>query len=83
MSVVINRYPEQTVPLYNSEEQLIGYVNYNEFNDVRVQIYNQHLEGYYVVYNGIKLPIDSKGRLEDWPDGLFDQLEKHLSQLLG
>lgn len=79
--VHINRITPQTVEVFTPKGRSMGFVNEYEFNDLRVQIAENKLEGYYVMYNNIKHPIDKNGRIEDWSQGLFDLFETQLSNL--
>jgi predicted ATPase len=29
----------------------------------------------------VKIPLDSDGRIEEWPDGFFDQMDKDFERL--
>lgn len=73
-------HPQQ-VHLYNPEGKCIGLVNEFEFNDVRIQIAEQKLEGYYVVHNDTLYRITQYGTIANWGTGLFDMIENQLSTL--
>lgn len=48
-----NNIEEDHVPLYNPEGKLVGIIeNELAFNDVRIQIMENKLRGYYIVYKG-------------------------------
>lgn len=79
--VHINRITPQTVEVFTPANRSMGFVNEYEFNDLRVQIAEHKLEGYYVMYNNIKHPIDQNGRIENWSQGLFDLFEIQLSKI--
>lgn len=79
--VHINRITPQTVEAFTPKGRSMGFVNEYEFNDLRVQIAENKLEGYYIMYNDIKHPIDKNGRIENWSQGLFDLFEIQLSKL--
>ena len=40
-------------------------------------------EGWSVFWDGVYYPINKDGRLETWPEGLFDLSEKQLRKLVG
>lgn len=71
------------IGIYNPENQLIVYTN-NQlvFEDIRIQIKEKQLTGYYIKFNGEKIKIDRNGNLEKWPDGLFDKLTDLLLKLV-
>jgi hypothetical protein len=72
------------VDLYDPSGTHLGQLNEYEFTDVRVQIKEKKISGYYIIFNKRKIMIGKNGGLEEWPDGLFDQLEKlYLSLLSG
>lgn len=61
---------------------LLGKIeSYLSLNDIRLQIVEKKLEGYYIVFRGEKIHINKSGSLEKWPKGLFDTLDKQLMQL--
>lgn len=46
-----NNIKEDEVPLYNPQGKLIGIIkNELAFNDIRIQIYKNKLEGYYIIW---------------------------------
>jgi hypothetical protein len=62
------------VDLYSPDGIHLGILNEYEFLDLRVQIKEAQISGYYVIFNGSKIPIDRNGTLKEYPIGLFDQL---------
>ena len=52
------------------------------FEDIRLQISEKQMNGYYVIFHDEKITIDRNGTLEKWPNGLFDKHEDILSKLL-
>jgi hypothetical protein len=80
--IVINKYPEVVIPLYSPDEKLVGWVNQNEFLDVRIQICQQKLYGYYVEIENKKYGINTEGRMmECLPDHVFGSTVKLARQL--
>lgn len=74
---------EEHIPLYFNSE-LIGYLeNTQEFYQARVNIRNEGIEGYYIVFNGEDLIIDKDGRLPVYPSNLFSKNDDLLKELLG
>ena len=68
----INKYEEERVALYNPEGNYIGSINELEFLDIRLQICNQSLEGYYIITdNDTEIQIDKNGEVDKWEEGLF------------
>jgi hypothetical protein len=61
------------VSLYDNENNLIGTIETNEeFMDIRLQIKNQKLTGYYFMFKDQKINIDQNGECENYPSGFFD-----------
>lgn len=90
MKVRINTFPKIRADLWLTRElderdEYIGsFESEDQFNDVRVQIKQNQLEGYYVYYNHRKIPIDKNGGISEWPDGFFhDRTTRQLNYLIG
>ena len=63
--VIINKITEGKSYLYKGEE-LVGEINSSiELNDCLIQIKNNKLEGYSLLYEGISYPIESNGRMKN------------------
>jgi len=80
--IKINKMPEQTVEIFAPDGKSIGFANEHEFNDIKLQILKQDVEGYYIVFNGEKINIETDGQLEHWPPGLFDFQLKQYQDLI-
>lgn len=81
--VTINEFKQIECDLYDPNGNLIGTIkNEYSFNDVRIQIMKQRLEGYYVVFNDYRIDIDVDGRLDSFPEGFYDILENQYDELL-
>jgi hypothetical protein len=78
--------PPQYVDVYDSEGLFHATVNEHELYDIRLQIKNQELKGYYVLFNDGKvihhIDINIKGQLSNWPKGFFDLTDSYLTLLL-
>lgn len=80
--VTVNNIQEQTAELFTPEGVSLGIINVWQFNDVRIQLKEQKLNGYYCMFYDEKCNLDSDGRCDNWPDGFFDLTENQLIQLL-
>jgi hypothetical protein len=84
--IVIRKILTQTCKVYCPANELIGEVNEHEFNDVRAQIKEQKLEGYYAIFDlkdgEYRFNIDSNGRSNDWTDETFGEFERICRRLL-
>lgn len=69
--------------LYGPNDEYIGEVtNLLQFTDVRVQIKELKLSGYYFIFEGEKISISKNGFLDKYPHGLFDIEDDLLCKLL-
>jgi hypothetical protein len=62
--IKFNSYPEERVLVFNPDGSLLGYANLNELYDIRCQIAENRLTGYYVQYNGNKTEINKCGMIQ-------------------
>lgn len=74
--------PPQYVDVYKPNGEHFSKVNEHELYDIRLQIKNQELEGYYIVFENVRIYINIKGQLDHWPKGFFDLTDHYLSLLL-
>ncbi len=77
----INKIIPQTVELFSSKGRSLGFINEYEFNDIRIQIKRNKIEGYYIMFSDEKVVINSDGGIDNWVDGLFDLNTKQLNIL--
>lgn len=84
MAIIVKEIKNDPVRFFNPDGTLLCETN-NElvFNDIRIQIKDQQLSGYYIVFKCKKHLIDIDGQFEIWPGGLFDISTKQLNYLLG
>lgn len=81
--IATNNQIDPTVMLYSPDDNEVGLIcNMTALDDVRLQIFRQNLAGYYIVYKGEKIHIDSRGNLEKWPEGCFDYVIKAAGEML-
>lgn len=76
----IKKIVPQTVEVYY-KNVLVGIVNEYEFYDLRLQIKNGNIDGYFVLFNGEKISINPNGYTDKWPSGFFDLTIDQLSKL--
>ena len=83
MKVVIRNYLDKPALLYNPDGCIVGEIkNDTAFEDVRSQIGLQRLSGYYCMFEGTRINIDSYGNAEDYPNGFFDTVISAAGDLL-
>jgi predicted ATPase len=81
--IKINKVEEPTCSLYDPDSNHIGEINSTlELNDVRIQIKNNGVSGYYIMWKGSPIRIDRRGNLEAWPKGFYDIIDDQLMELL-
>jgi hypothetical protein len=74
---------EGSVFLYNEKDELIGEIkNLYALWDVRKQIKEQGLEGYYITRNGSKSKINKKGNTENNHVDGFNLIDDYLACLI-
>lgn len=66
--IEIKHFEEEVIKLYDNNDNFIGEIdNELSFNDVRLQIAEQELSGYYVIRNnGDKVIIEENGQISDF-----------------
>lgn len=80
--IQINKIKPLKCKAYSPEGKYLGLLNEYEFNDLRVQIKEQQIFGYYMLFNDEKILIDKNGRCKEWPIGFYDTIENQLCKLL-
>jgi hypothetical protein len=80
--IKINKIIPQTVEAFTPDNISLGFINEYEFNDLRIQLKENKVDGYYLMFNDLKHQIDKDGRLPLWSKGFFDLQENQLMKLL-
>jgi hypothetical protein len=84
--IKLKEIPIQTCVVYGPDDEFLGEANEYEFHDLRVQIKEKKLEGYYCKFDidgeEYIFNIDKDGRSNDWVSGMFDNIEKSMMKLL-
>ena len=63
--------PIQFVELFDQNDNSLGLLNENELTDVRIQIVEKDLSGYYFKFEDEKYEIKPDGIFHDFPDNLW------------
>lgn len=91
--IKINKIEETYCHLFHEgkkgSKNIIGVIgSLFELNDVRIQIKNKGLKGYYIIWCDEKytsqthrIDIYSNGGLSDWPEGFYDLIDKQVDKL--
>ena len=72
--IIVNKIVPQTVEVFDNNDRSLGILNEYEFNDLRAQIAEQKVTGYYIMFDGFKTNIASNGKLVYWPTDLNEQI---------
>lgn len=84
MSNINFNFPKEPITfLYNPQNELLGAIKSElELAHIRVQICQQKLSGYYLLFENERIYIDNDGRIADWKEGFYDQLTDLLMGLM-
>lgn len=81
--IQLREIKDQMVDIYAPDGTLLGRTdNLLSFTDLRIQIMEAKVYGYYIMFEGQKVYIDENGRLPEWPKGLFDIWDNQLDTLI-
>ena len=81
--LIIRNKLDPVTALYDPTGKLVGRIrNRAAFDDIRAQIAENEAEGFYVVYNGIKIPLSKHGGYTVSPDGFYDSSDKSIDKIL-
>lgn len=79
LPITLNKIEVPSAEIFYNDES-IGVLNEYELNDLRIQIKNKGLKGFFIMHKGgHKEPINEQGRISFWPeqfDLMFNQLCK-------
>ena len=80
--IVIERYEEPKVDLFNEKGAFIGVIdNYNELMMVIIQLTKKGLSGYYIMWDKKRIDILDNGSLSSFPKGLYDKFQQLAAEL--
>lgn len=79
----VKKYEVQTVEHFDINGYSLGFLNEYESADLRCQIAELKASGYYLIFNGKKIEIQSNGKIkwDYWGNGLYDTNETLLAKL--
>ena len=52
--IIVNKIVPQTVEVFDNNDRSLGILNEYEFNDLRTQIAEQKVTGYYIMFDGFR-----------------------------
>lgn len=70
--VKVKKITPPTVDVYSPKGKLLGTLNEYEFFDLREQIGNEQVSGYYIIFQGQKIMISEDGDLDSYSAELED-----------
>lgn len=80
---IITSLTKEAVHLYSPNDEFILTIQYeHQLNEVRLQIVDNALEGYYLKLDDLKIPINKYGVIERWPKDLFSKITDQAYELL-
>jgi len=84
MFIRVNKIIEHTSKLYDPNGKFIGEItSHLELNDIRIQIKENKVDGYYIMWkDDYRIFIDKYGRLDEWPKGFYDLFDDQLDALI-
>ncbi len=82
MKPIIKRYEQPKVDLYDDKGEFVGVVNnHTELMMVIIQLVENNLTGYYIMWGDKQIRISDDGNLSEFPRGLYDELQHLLAVL--
>jgi len=70
------------IEVYNPNNLLIGIIeNESELAMLQYDIAKNSFKGHYLIYDEVKIEIDSKGNLNEWPKGMMDDTMVIMSKI--
>ena len=82
--IEINNIVEGEYNVYNAEGTWVGTLkSFIDLMDLRIQIKEASIEGYYIIFEDTFVYIDKYGYLDEWPEGFYDTHDNQLNRILG
>lgn len=80
--ITVKKIEPQLVEHFDNNKNSLGFLNYEEHLDLRVQIKEQEVKGYFLKFKNECIRIDHKGTLEKYPDGMYETVTDYLMRLI-
>lgn len=87
--ITIRKIEESTAKLYGPDDVLIGEITSElQLYDVRCQIKEQGLGGYYLIWKDpnsgqdFEMWFNKRGQINHWPKGFFHKIDNYLHKLV-
>ena len=79
--IQVNKYTSQVVEHFDPDGKSLGFLSENENLDLRCQIAENRVKGYYLIFKGKRIDIEPNGKIINWACGLYDTTENLLARL--
>jgi predicted ATPase len=79
--IKINKIEPLVVEHFNPNGESLGFLNEFEHNDLKIQIVEHDVEGYYLIFNDVKITINKDGNCSSFPYGLYDVTQRQFALL--
>lgn len=83
MNIKVNKIKPQTVEFFAPDGTSLGFLNEYEMLDLRCQIKEANVEGYYCLFEHYMITVHPSGDMDCWPNGFFDTLDNLMNKFLG
>lgn len=82
--IEVRKVEDTAATLFGPDDMFVGNIDTNlQLLDIRIQIKEAEISGYYIIWKGQRLDIDKTGNIDNWPVGFFDVLDTLLNKLIG
>jgi len=71
----------QEIEHFDPDGNSLGFLNELESTDLRCQIKENKVDGYYLEFNDKKRKIYSNGMIKDWTEGMYNTMDKLYDRL--
>ena len=79
--IKVTTIPVQTVEHFDDKGNSLEFLNEYESLELRCQIAEQKISGYYLIFDDERIYIQPDGRIKNWPTDLFSTNEKLFARL--
>ena len=66
---------------FDSDGNSLGFLNEYENTDLRCQIAEHYIDGYYLMFEGKRYDIMPSGKINNWPHGLYDVTQDLIAKM--
>ena len=82
--ITINQFIDPVSELFAPDDTKIGdLISSFQVNDICIQIKKEKIEGYYILFEDVKIPISKDGRIIYSPKGFYDIQRNQMREIMG